>query len=314
MTTIITPCAFYKSITEGSTSVGETISRIPNRLAILAQSLAQKVLRQIFSEEFSLKIEQTSSSFYKESRRIVTEDLICAKNFVHDISKFVKSFDSFDTFLRFTHESVTFADLARYSDKVSRPILTYFGGLIGVINIGRFFSSINDLVSGKMYKEIVEKKYLDVAVTVSFFFARVSSTLTWLAQQNLLSTAVLTRPLQVLSQTRVIQVLAQNRAFQYAGPFFMRIPVISILYVTAFTALSIKSLNDINKAKAANKDISHLNWELKSNVAYVALCAIGLTAFGTPIVSAALAAIAAGCGMKACFVKIANDRKQAQAA
>lgn len=272
--------------------------------------------KKICSDEFIETARERSFSYYEGAKNFAQSFALSAAtkttNLVHEVTALVQSSEGIDTVLRFTHEGVTFADLARHSEAVSRPILTYFGAAIGIVNLGRFISAISDLVNGKALGEYAEKKYLDVAITVSLLFARTYSTACWCVQHNLVSKAFLLRPLQMLSNTKVAQVLAQNRAFQYAGPVVQRVPVIGLLYLTAFTALAIKNKNEAQEKVQKGENITYNVLEGISMSSYVALIALGLTPFGTPLVSAALGTIAAGTGIAAFFAgRAASQTKTA---
>lgn len=200
---------------------------------------------------------------------------------------------SADMALRLVADTVLFWDLQTKTEMVARPIITTFTLIRNTIDASRIGFSINHIVNGTFYTDIVEKKIVPLITEVAFLFGRTMATLNWCADQKIINWEDLAK--KALSTGGVCAYYAVN--------MLRMTKLMDALFIVALSGLIYQDAEFIWKGE----DMPFHILSSLSSLADVISITIGFTGFGNPYVATSLGIIAATTGLMAWYHDPANN-------
>lgn len=245
-----------------------------------------------YLDALSQKVVALPQDIAQEAKAVGRQLLRFTISLISDVTRIIKNSDACDSALRFVAETTSFVDLTRRSDKIARPLLATIAVTRGLLDATRIFRSIDYVVSGGLYRDIIERKIVPVFTNIAFLLARSISLLHWCVEQKMASWETLEKAaMRVGGQTafRGVNVLKSTK-------------VVDSLFLGALSGLVVQEAKAIYRGEDV---VQHL-FSLVSLSADVASIILGLAGMANVYVTTALAIIAAGTGVVAFFVDPAN--------
>lgn len=106
------------------------------------------------------------------ARTGVNEGYLFFKIAVADMTRLVRNLEGVDSTLRFVEDYANLHRLLKKTESVASPMLERIGSVRSVIRLCRLSYSFNYIVSGQLYRDVVDKKIVPVVTEAAFLLGR----------------------------------------------------------------------------------------------------------------------------------------------
>ena len=217
------------------------------------------------------------------------------KNIVTDLTKLVRSSSGIDALLRFFEDSTAVLDLIAKAESVVRPIFASFSAITSFMSAGRIINSINYILNGSFYKDVIEGNALALVSSVSFLLRRAVVTINWLFTHRIIDVDIDKVFAQISNQIAII-------------PVFSSLPRVSpsqFLDGSLITALVPLAIEHGRKA-LEGEEVVYNSLECASLASDITLGFLRLASVDNPYLIGGLSLIASGTGVLAFFCDPSN--------